>query len=148
MRLRNLLILGTATAVTWVLWGPSAGIPVAIMAALGLWAEHWPWPGVMYQPNGHPAPRSRRPGDHGPRTLHRFAVQGCTDCALANPPPCDEHGARELARMPRHHPEYIICGAWPPELGGITERLNDEQSLAEGDAAEQEARRTANEGTN
>ena len=79
--------------------------------ALGLNA-YWPLPRAMRRRNGFPGPpRTRRRGDHGPRTLHRFAVRGCTDCALADPPPCDEHGARELAGMAPHHPEQATYRA-------------------------------------
>ena len=85
-------------------------VTVAILIVVLTIAAHLPEPKWMRQPNGQPGPpRTRRRGDHGPRTLHLFAVRGCTDCALASPPPCDEHGARELAGMPPYHPEQTTC---------------------------------------
>ena len=111
--------------------------------ALGLNA-YWPLPRAMRRRNGQPGPpRTRRRGDHGPRTLHRFAVRGCTDCALASPPPCDEHGARELAGVPPYYPEQIVCHAdWPPEIADLEELLANDQSLAQAAAAEEDARQT------
>ena len=121
-----------------------AGIAIIVMVALWAWAECWPWAAIMYRINGYPGPpRTRRPGDHGPRTLHRFAVKGCTDCALAQPPPCDEHGARELAGMPRYHPERVVHGTPNPEgFAALEHLLASEDSLAQAAAAEQAARQT------
>jgi hypothetical protein len=104
---------------------------IVLTGALVL-AVYWPWPDVM-QPE---------------RRLHLWAVPGCTECAETDPPPCNEHGARELGGIPPYHPERVVMRAgWPPELADIEKRLASEDSLARGCAAEQDAHRTADEGT-
>jgi hypothetical protein len=103
-------------------------ITMIVLTGALILAVYWPWPDVM------------QPG----RRLHLWAVPGCAECAEADPPPCNEHGARELAGIPRYYPERVVYRpGWPPELPAIEKLLGDEQSLAEASAAEQDARLSA-----
>ena len=102
-------------------------IAMAILVGAQIFIVYGPWPSPL-QPERH---------------LHLWAIPGCTECAAADPPPCNEHGARELAGIAPYYPERVVMrSGWPPELADIARRLADEDSLAEGHAAEQDARRT------
>jgi hypothetical protein len=111
-------------------------VTMIVLTGALILAVYWPWPDVM-QPE---------------RRLHLWAIPGCTECAEADPPPCDEHGARELARMPRYHLERVIHRPPnPQDFDALENLLADPVRLEEAGAAEQDARLSAepdNEGLN
>jgi hypothetical protein len=82
-------------------------ITMIVLTGALILAVYWPWPDVM-QPE---------------RRLHLWAVPGCTECAEADPPPCDEHGARELAGIPPYHPERVVYTVPNPQAFAELEAL-------------------------
>lgn len=138
--IRMVFVIGVAIALVWMQGGPGAAIYVVTLlclAAMSVLARNHPWPGLA---------RRRTPPPPAAR-LHLWAIPGCprcAECTETNPPPCDEHGARELARMPRYHPERVVHGTPNPEgFAALEKLLGDEGSLAEASAAEQDARLSA-----